>query len=123
MTPISWMIVELPNIVGSQEETIEGLAHHRTLFPAPAMKEEASTSAKSKRLVTTYVSHGSRAVNSVQMLSILRAYHLGRANLQFHRVAMHARCGDFSMDQGEKAIFEYLSATCHLPMNLGTSSK
>jgi hypothetical protein len=57
------------------------------------------------------------------MFSIPRTCRFEEATLQSPRGAIHRQCGDFSMDQGERANFEYLSATCHLPTDLSASGQ
>ena len=55
------------------------------------------------------------------MFSIPRTHRLQRTTPRSLRGAIHKQYGGFSMDQGEKASFEYVSATCHLPGNLSAS--
>src|SRR5260221_4662295 len=122
MTSTSWMIVELSNIVSAREESIEGIAHQRTLLPAPATKKRNyQPHQKGKRRATTYVSHGSKVVNSVQMISTLRVCPLERTMSQSHRAAIHSQCYNFSMDRGERANVGCLSVTRHLPDNVNAS--
>ena len=72
---ISSIIVELANTVSLQDENIERLTYHSTLFPAPATKKGYYWPLrKNKCWVATYVSHESIGENTVRMLSIPRVY-------------------------------------------------
>jgi hypothetical protein len=55
------------------------------------------------------------------MFSIPRTCRLEEATMQFPRGAIHRQYGDFSMDQGERANFEFLPATYHLLTSLSAS--
>ncbi len=55
------------------------------------------------------------------MLSILRRCRFERTTLQSLRGAIRGQRGDFSMDQGERAIFECPPVACRLPDNLSNS--
>jgi hypothetical protein len=68
------IIVELANPVSLQDENIERLTYHSTLFPVPAtIKAYYQPLWMNKRWVATYVSHGSIGGNLL-MLSIPRVY-------------------------------------------------
>jgi len=76
---------------------------------------------KYKRWAATDVSHGSKEGNSVRMLSIPRTHRLGRTTPRSLHGAICRPHGDSSTGQGERAKFGYLSAICHLPVDLSTS--
>jgi hypothetical protein len=71
---MSSMMVELVDNLDSQDQIIDGLAYHSTLFPDPATK--GMTISVRKRVQAeklTDVSHGSTEDYLIQMLSIQRA--------------------------------------------------
>lgn len=117
------MIAELTNAVSFQEETIDDLTHHRTLFPAPATKGKQYHPLRVERSWTaTYASPGAKVVDSVWIPPIPKACHLERTMLPPHCAAIDWRCCDFSMDQGERANLEIFSVTCHLENKSSASS-
>ena len=70
---ISSMIVELADIVSSQDGNMGELTYQNTLFPEPATKgEKPSVSDNEQMLGKTHVYRVSIEQNSVQMISILR---------------------------------------------------
>ncbi len=74
---------------------------------------------KIKPRVATHVFRGSKEGNSGRTISILRTCCCERTTPQSLRGAIREQCGDSSMDQGERANFEYSAAACHLPDNHG----
>ena len=116
------MIVELTATVSFQDKNIQRLTYQSTLFPAPATKGETlSVSVKAEALEATHVSHAAIKLNSIRMSSIQRTCRLEEATLQSPRGAIHRQYGGFSMDQAERANFEYFPATCRLSTDLSAS--
>ena len=121
---ISSMIVELSDTMSPRDGNIEWLTYQSTLFPEPAAKGESHQLLR-KRMCSaaTDVSRGSIGGNSVQILSIPRACRLERTMSLFRCTAIRGRRCNFSMDRGERAKFEYLSATGYLPEKLSVSGQ
>jgi hypothetical protein len=123
MVSISSMIVELSDTMSPRDgKNIEWLTYQSTLFPAPAAKGESHQLLR-KRMCSaaTDVSRGSIGGNSVQMLSIPRACRLERTMSLYRCTAIRGRRCNFSMDRGERAKYEYLSATGYLAEKLSIS--
>ena len=113
------MIVELANIVSSHHEIWKILAHHNTVFPAPATEDNIHQPLrKSNSWIATDVSHGSIEENVGQMISIPRKFLLERTTSQTPHGGIHGRCDDLSMDQVERATVGYLFAIDRLSRNL-----
>ena len=117
------MIFELADIISSRDGNILTLTYQRTLFPAPATKENIHQSQKAKGRATTDISRGSIEGYPVRMTSTPRKCCLERTTLRSLRATIRGRCDDFSMDQEERAMFEYPPATCHLPDNVSVSGR
>ncbi len=121
------MIVELADTVSSlsHDKNIERLTYQRTLFPAPATKEEyhqiSANSISAGRQLTFPMDPGPIEANSVQMFSIPRKFRFERTMPQSLCGAIRRQGGDFSMDQGERANFKYPSVTCRLLESLSAS--
>jgi len=116
------MIVELTNTMSSRAGISKRLTYQKTLFPAPAAKDDIHESlGKRSGQEVTDVSRESIAENSVQTISNQRKFHLGRTTSPSPRGAIHERCDGFSMDQAERANFGPLSATGHLSQDLSVS--
>jgi hypothetical protein len=119
------MIVELADTINSHDEEIERMTYQITLFPEPATKRRKLSNLfeMRKHQRATHVSHGPIEANPARIFSIPRTCHLERTTLQALRGASRGQRGEFSMDRGERASFEYLAAACHLPDNLSDSGQ
>ena len=101
------MIVELANSVSSHDEISKKLPYQNTLFPAPATKHRIHQSQRKRNdWIETDASHESIAENFVQTISNLRRLYFEQTMPQSPRDGIHEQCGDFSMDQEEKANSE-----------------
>src|SRR6267154_2604359 len=71
----------------------------------------------------TNVFHGSKEESSVETISSLEGCCLRQTKPRFRRAGIGRRCCDTSMGQVERANFEYLAASCHLPDSFSNSHR
>jgi hypothetical protein len=96
-----------------------GLTYQRTLFPAPAIREENIIGrCKKRRGCKTHVSHGSikgsLVLGLVRTNSILKGCYFQQTMPPFQCVAIHGQDYDFSTDRVERANLERLGVSCRL---------
>jgi hypothetical protein len=123
MSSMSWMIAELANTISSLgDRNVEKFTYQRTLFPAPATKgKNPSVSAEAYEWATTHVFHRSKEENSAQTISISSTFRRPETTPRSRGAAICCVRPGFSLDRVERANFECLLPTCHLPHNLSVS--
>ena len=121
---MSSMIVELANTINSQDKSMKRLIYQRTLFPAPATKDNFQSLQMRKNWALTHVSHEPIEGNpGPRTLSILRTRLPERTMLQTRGDAICRQYYGSSKGRVVTTNFALSAPTRRLPDNLSNSSQ